>query len=232
MNSNKKWLCVVLAFFCHFCYASSLLVFDSPSLMAIESGNSLRGYYGALEKGVSCMFFFTANTKSTTKTSDGVYSILDVKTYALSASQFRYVDRDAEWDIPGQLYVMGDQWIIETSLEPPGCGGAVGFFHRGPSDQDATRYYITKKIRAYGIRVVKRKTFFYGKRGHSFAITNGYLTPGDVVGVLTQNGDYSLVRYTNPDFFNAVPGKVTSGWVRSTDINDPFPQADHLEPIR
>ncbi|MFM0238947.1 hypothetical protein [Paraburkholderia phytofirmans] len=223
MILNKKILLYSLMVFCNLCHAADVVIFDSPNLIAVTSENSLRGYYGALEKGASCMFFFTADLKNSKKTSDGLYSTFDVATYALNSEQFLYAKRDVRFDTPGKLYVMGDQWIIKTDAEPPGCGGAVGFFHLGPYDHDATRYYVSRKIPALGLDIVTRKTFFHDKRGRSFLKRKTYLTAGDVVAVLKQDGVYFFVRYTDPDYFNPVPGKVTAGWVRSTDLNDPFP---------
>jgi len=226
MNSNKIFLLfgfMATAFFCGFSHASGLLVFDSPSLIIVRSGERLYGYYGALEKNNSCMFFFTGNSRNHGKTKDGVYSTLDVVTYALDSNQYHYTQRDKQYDMPGKIYIMGDQWIIQTTGEPPGCGGATGFFHLGPYDHDVFRYYVSNEISAVGIRVASKKTSFYERRGVLFSKRKAYITPGDVVTVLKISGDFSYARYTNPDYFNPTPGKVISGWIRTSDLENPFP---------
>ncbi len=226
MSSSKIFsfaALLIISFFCGVSHASSLLVFDSPSLIVIRSGNTLYGYYGAIEKNNSCMFFFAGSSESHKKTKDDVYSILDVETYALDSTQYHYNQRDKQYDRPGKIYILGDQWIIQTAGEPPGCGGATGFFHLDPYKLDAFRYYVSNRIPAVGIRVATKRTSFYEKRGALFSKRKSYITPGDVVAVLTVSGDFAFVRYTDPDYFNPVPGRVTTGWVRTSNLENPFP---------
>jgi hypothetical protein len=226
MNLNKVLtFFVILMIFClgRISYASSLLVFDSPSLIVLQSGEKMYGYYAASEKNNSCIFFFTGGGEKHKKTADGIYSIVDIKTYALGGDEYHYEERDVQYDKAGDVYTMGDQWIIQTIGEPPGCGGATGFFHLDPYEHDAFRYYVTKRIPAIGIRIVSNKSFFYDARGVQFVKRKGYVTSGDVVAVLKESGGFSYVRYTDPDYFSQDPGRITSGWVRSVDLTDPFP---------
>ncbi|WP_157768597.1 hypothetical protein [Burkholderia ambifaria] len=82
-----------------------------------------------------------------------------------------------------------------------------------------------KELKAIGIGVASRKTFVYKKAGG--AREGRYLVLGDFVAVLAREGNYSYVRYVNPDMMidDADPKKVTLGWVRSSDISNPFPSS-------
>jgi hypothetical protein len=226
MNSNKILSIIIFLsaiFGGSVSYASDLLLFDSPSLIVLQSGEKVYGYYGASEKNNSCMFFFAGGSEKPRKTMDGVYSILDIAAYVLNSDQYHYRERDEQYDKVGKVYIMGDQWIIQTTGEPAGCGGSTGFFHLDPYEHDAFRYYVRKKVPAIGIRVASRRTFFYDNQGIQFIKRKGYMVPGDVVAVLKESGGFSYVRYTDTDYFNQVPGRVTSGWVHSADLANPLP---------
>lgn len=227
MNSIKVLSLAVLMMaicFGRASYASSLLIFDSPSLIVLQSGERLYGYYAASEGIRSCIFFFIGGSENRNKTADGMYSVIDITTYALGGDQYHYDERDVQYDKAGKIYVQGDQWIIKTLGEPPGCGGATGFFHLDPYEHDAFRYYMTKWIPAIGIRMALKRSFLYDVRGVRFVKRKGYVVPGDVLVVLNEYGKFSHIRYTDPDYFSQTPGKVTSGWIKSADLTNPLPQ--------
>ena len=82
---------------------------------------------------------------------------------------------------------------------------------------------LEKKTEAIGIRALSKKSPFYKKIGLRFDSTRAYLVEGDVVVVLATSSAYSYVRYANPDLTSG--GRVTTGWVRSADLVNPFPSA-------
>jgi hypothetical protein len=188
-----------------------------------QSNRKLYGYYSASENYNSCTFFFASNDGEYRKSEDGIYLTIRIMAYALGDGQYHYSQRDVQYDRRGKLFIMGDQWIIQTVDEPPGCGGATGFFHLGPYEHDAFRYYVEKKITAIGIGVISRKAFFHDKRGTHFTKRQGFISPGEAVAVLGESGDFSLVQQTDTDYFSKNSGQVVTGWIRSVDLANPFP---------
>ncbi|MEP9322326.1 hypothetical protein PPMP20_04185 [Paraburkholderia phymatum] len=205
--------------------AADLLIFDSPNMIMLKDRGEVIGYYGSVEGDKNCEFFFYRAMKSSVK--EGEYSGAGINSFSFTfpPKSYRYKDRDGRFDSAGDVYSLHDQRIVRIDNPAPGCvGWAVGSFGKRPSDKDVVRYTVENKIEAIGIRAISKKSVFYKRIGSRFDSTRAYLVTGDVVVVLKTSSNYSYVRYTNPD--SASEGRVTTGWVRSADLVDPFPPAN------
>jgi hypothetical protein len=204
--------------------AAELLIFDSPNMIMLNERDGVIGYYGSVEGDKNCEFFFYQARESSFK--EGEYSGRDISSFsfAFPPKSYRYKDRDGRFDSAGAVYSLQDQRVVRIDNPAPGCvGWAVGSFGKRPGDKYVVRYTIEKKTEAIGIRALSKKSTFYKKIGLRFDSTRAYLVEGDVVVVLATSSAYSYVRYANPDLTSG--GRVTTGWVRSADLVNPFPSA-------
>ncbi|ALL68218.1 hypothetical protein K788_00003815 [Paraburkholderia caribensis MBA4] len=217
-SSFLFWLLI----FSQSAFAGEAITFDNPGLNVVLASGRIAGYYTAVEGNKSCDFYFFGSEDYARKDSNG-YTVIDIQTFATQWEKFTYVERDRDFDIKGHIYRIGDKWIVQTTDEPPGCGGAVGLFTKGPNDDHPFIYSVKRRFSAVAIRVVSRKTYLYRRSGNSFKKGGGYLTEGDNVVALNTEGGFTNVRYTDPNYFSKKPGAVTVGWVRSSDLLDPFP---------
>lgn len=225
LKRANKFLATFILFFSlsQIVLAGELIIFDNPNLVIVRSNDRITGYYGAVEGDKSCEFYLFGSTNDLHKAS-GEYSYFEIQTFATEWKRFSYAERDRDFDINGRIYRNGSDWIVQTSNEQAGCGGAVGIFAKGLNDK-SFRFSEESHISAIAIRVVRRKTFFFDRKRNYFIERVGYLTENDNVVLLEQQGKYSRVRYVNPYFFSSNSGAVTNGWVRSADLVNPFPPA-------
>jgi hypothetical protein len=204
--------------------AAELLIFDYPNMMMLRNGKKLTGYYGAVEGDKNCEFFFVQTEKLSAMEEGYLRGGVSSFSFAFPPESYRYNDRDKRFDSVGEVYELQDQRIVRIDNPEPGCvGWAVGSFGKKPGDKDAIRYTIESRIEAVGIRVVSHKAILYKKDGARFDRTHAYLVTGDVVVVLATSSLYAHVRYTDPN--SAREGRVITGWLRSSDLVDPFPAA-------
>ena len=91
------------------------------------------------------------------------------------------------------------------------------------ADPGAHIYRVQKEINAIGIRLVKEKSYFYDYSGAEFSRRKGYLTKWNGVVVLKTRGQFSYVRFVDARLDAASLGRVTTGWIRTADLVDPFP---------
>ncbi len=225
-NSNKVILLasVLLAIFSVSSYAAKLLVFDTPYLMILQDGKNTSGVWDGRDRQFSCTFFFQSTGIAEAA---GEYQVQPVGTFFFPSKDYRYARRDKEMDIPGSLYSNGDQWVLQTRDEQPGCGNSVGSFGQGPSDSNGglvRRYIAKEEFSAVSIRVVAKRAALYDKLGDAYQKRKGYLVAGDAVAVLREDRRYAYVRYTNPGPSDSDAGHVTVGWVLKENLVDPFPQ--------
>ncbi|WP_143137997.1 hypothetical protein [Burkholderia ubonensis] len=225
-NSNKAALLVslLLVIFSVSSYAAKLLVFDTPYLIILQDGEKTTGVWDGRDAQFSCTFFFQSTGVAGVA---GEYQVQPVGTFFFPSSDYRYAHRDTTMDIPGSLYSNGDQWVLQTRDEQPGCGNSVGSFGLGPVDSNGgpvRRYIAKEELSAVGIRVVSKRAALYNKIGDSYRKRKGYLVAGDAVAVLREDRRYAYVRYTNPGPSDSDAGHVTVGWVLKEDLVDPFPQ--------
>ncbi|WP_157381570.1 hypothetical protein [Burkholderia ubonensis] len=223
--SNKAALLVslLLAIFSVSSYAAKLLVFDTPYLMILQDGEKTTGVWDGRDAQFSCIFFFQSTGVAGIA---GEYQVQPVGTFFFQSGDYRYAHRDTKMDIPGSLYSNGDQWVLQTRDEQPGCGNSVGSFGLGPIDSNGgpvRRYIAKEELSAVGIRVVAKRAALYDKLGDSYRKRKGYLVAGDAVAVLREDRRYVYVRYTNPGPSDSDAGHVTVGWVLKEDLVDPFP---------
>ncbi|WP_308142564.1 hypothetical protein [Burkholderia pseudomallei] len=222
-NLFKCLLTLGMAALSYASVAGTLVTFDNPMLLAMKADGKVFGYFGVENDQFSCLIFFV---QGDAKTTDGAgYQKHDVATFTLdySHAHFTYDKRDRTFDIPGAVYEHGDEWILQTSEEPPGCANIAGPFEGGPGTPDAQRFVVSAQTPALGIRVVTRKTHFFDKAWDAFKQRKGFLVDGDVVVVTEQSASYAHVRYVNPSAMASHPGEVTTGWVRAADLENPFP---------
>jgi hypothetical protein len=109
----------------------------------------------------------------------------------------------------------------------PGAGeNALGAFTSYPPDKvGGEMFTVRRRIPATGIRLVNRKSFFYDLRDDKFIARKGYLTQSNGVIVLQARNQFSYVRFADPRVNVANPGRVTTGWVHTADLVNPFPPA-------
>ncbi|WP_321929961.1 hypothetical protein [Paraburkholderia guartelaensis] len=227
MSLSKSVILLLLTILSNYASAGNLIIFDDPGVVAYESGGRVSGFYREDDDRRSCYFlFYQDDEKSSNELMDG-YSRQKINTFGLNyeENRFAFDDRPGNSDISGYIYKKDSAWVISTDEEPGGCGFEVGGFMHLPQDQSTNTYTAKKSIPAIGVRVVNKKTYFYDKSGEDFARRSGYLTPGDAVVILQQNGAFSFVRFSDPRSDKATYGKLTTGWMRSIDLVNPFPLA-------
>lgn len=198
--------------------AGDLLIFDDPNLIALESGGEIVGYYGMEDRTSSCVFFFSTVGVEDRASEFGQARPISIETHVLDGPIYEYARRNTHFDIPGKLFKGPRGWVLQTSSVQAGCNNMTGTFAYDPDDLRATKYVPTSHISALGIRVVGKKTSFYSRQGRRFSIAKSFLVGGDVVAILDVYEDFSSVRFVHP-----ATGKVTTGWVHSSDLVNPFP---------
>ncbi|REE23499.1 hypothetical protein B0G71_6755 [Paraburkholderia sp. BL27I4N3] len=211
------WSLAILAF--DDARASDLLIFDSSNLIALKSSRNLLGYYAADDRNTSCAFYFYGSNDKPGKVENGTYRTTEIKTFVLAGKNYRYENRSRDFDIQGEIFVKGKEWVIRTSKNQAGCNNSTGVFRYTPLDREAARYAVKNVLPALSIKVVKGKTFF--KNNDASLVKNrGFLVAGNVVAVLRESGNYSYVRFSHP-----ATGTVTSGWIKTSDLQEPFPSS-------
>jgi hypothetical protein len=168
-------------------------------------------------------FLFSQYSRGETGLPDiGEYSAVNVLTFLPGDIYLDFSDRFKEYDIDGVLYRKDDEWVIKPSRPQAGCANSMGVFEFDPLDIRAEGYAVSRKIPAVGIRLINAKAQFHDLHEGRFVARKGYLTKNDGVIVLKEFQQYSYVRYADPN--SAEPGRVTTGWVRSVDLVNPFPR--------
>jgi len=199
-------------------FAGTLLIFDNPRLVVLESGGEIVGYYGTHDRTSSCGFFF-----STIK-EEGRSSEFDrtlprpIETHVLAGPVYDYSHRDSPFDIPGKLFQGPKGWMLQTSEIQAGCNNASGTFEYGPDDLRAAWYFPVKKMPAINIRIIGRRTFLYVLRGGKLSATKSFLTGGSAVAIIDRRRCFSNIRFVHPS-----TGKIAIGWVHTADLLNPFP---------
>jgi hypothetical protein len=134
-----------------------------------------------------------------------------------------FESRNKSDDISGHIFYTRSEWIIQTEEPQEGCGGAVGSFNKGPDDDHPTRYRIIKKLPVIGVRFVSKKTRLNDKNGQFFKERKGFLVAGDVVVAIETKENLTSIRYAHP-----ATGKITLGWVQTSDLTNPFVETKTL----
>lgn len=205
-------------------FAGEAILFDDPGLIGYRNDGRIYGFYGAVNSKFSCMFFFFQDENSSRPSING-YTDTGLLTFVPSEKSFEFSDRDKTFDINGDLYRSGDEWVIKTSTGQAGCENSTGGFIFNLGSLQAARYYVVKKIPAIGIRLVIRKSYLYDFHDEIFSARKSYLTKWNAVVVVEARGQFSLIRFSDPRLNAKSYGKVTTGWIHSEDLVDPFPLA-------
>ncbi|MEI7294794.1 hypothetical protein WCQ02_21845 [Paraburkholderia tropica] len=206
--------------------AGQAMIFDNPGLIVYKDGNRIYGFYDAETKRFSCYFLFFQNSSGTLKSDVEGYSRISLMTFVPhDGASLIFESRDKFFDIRGALYRNESEWIIHTDQGQAGCENAAGGFIFEPSDLAASRFNVESSIDSIGVRMVKRKTYFFDRENSKFFKRSSYLTRMNSVVVIQNQGPYSQVRFSDPRLYAQSYGRVTVGWVRSDDLINPFPTA-------
>ncbi|SIT50599.1 conserved hypothetical protein [Paraburkholderia piptadeniae] len=204
-------------------FAGEAILFDDPSLVGYVDDGRISGFYDAENEKFSCSFFFLQDNEELHPPNLDGYTDTKLLTFVPSDKSFEFSRRDKSFDIKGDLYRSGNEWVIKTSSAQAGCENAAGGFIFKLGSLEATKYVVAKKIAAIGIRLVSGKSIIHDYRSRKFIATKSYLIKWNVVVVLETRNQFSLVRFADPRLNADSYGRVTTGWVRSSDLVDPFP---------
>jgi len=206
--------------------AGSAFVFDRTELLAFDEGGVVTGYYNAQGKKRSCVFLFAQNGAQMEGQPQPPYSETKILTYVPGEAEFSYVDRNQFFDITGELFRRDETWIVRTDEGQAGCESALGSFTSFPKDKVGGEIFnVEEKISAVGIRLITRKTYLHDFRNGKFVARKAYLAKRDGVIVIRMQDQFSYVRFTDTRVDTPSSGRITTGWVRSADLVNPFPQS-------
>ncbi|MFM0018220.1 hypothetical protein [Paraburkholderia azotifigens] len=197
--------------------AGIISLYDESRIITFSNGHKTYGHYAAHNELFYCEFFFMSDgpVHDSDKT-------IPIQTFDLNyrKNKYTYSRRESDSSIQGALTKQGSAITITTENPRGGCQSAAGLFSDG-----GVPYTEVKRIAGLGFGVATRKTVIYINPDE--IKKRGYLLAGDTVAVIKQKNNYSYVRYVNPDMLIEDDDKrhITTGWVRSTDLVDPFPPA-------
>ncbi|WP_155420194.1 hypothetical protein [Burkholderia cepacia] len=218
MNSNKllRLLCAVVgSLHLHWAIAGEISLYDESRFVTFSDGGRLYGYYSAHNELFYCRFLFY--TKKSVRVLGGGFPI---ETFDLDYrdQRYKYARIDPASSIRGFLSKKSKTITINTERPRAGCQSAAGFF---PSD-GGLPYTEVGRIYGVGIGVLNNRSSIY--RNFDLIDRIGYLFPGDVVVVIKRKGEYSYIRYVNPDMLIEDDDKrhIKTGWIRSADLVNPF----------
>ncbi|MFL9961341.1 hypothetical protein PQR02_09555 [Paraburkholderia sediminicola] len=221
MSSSKvfRLFCAVAGFlFCRFAMAGVISLYDESRFLTFSDGQKIYGLYSAHNELFYCNFLFMS--EKSVRDRDEIVPIetfsLDYKNHRYTYTQIGHIS-----SIRGVLSKNGNTITISTEKPQGGCQSAAGLF----SGDGGLPYTEMAKISGMGIGVINRKSFIY--QNPNSINKRGYLLPGDMVVVINKKDNYSYIRYVNPDMLIEDDDKrhVSTGWVRSADLVNPFPAA-------
>lgn len=221
-NLSKKIILLSPFILSHGVWAGQAVIFDRPELISFDDRGKLSGYYNSSDNRRSCTFLFSQVGRELKGSPQPPYSQAEIFTFVPKGDDFKFSNRERSFDMKGQVYRRDDTWIIRTNEGQAGCENGLGAFVSPPADKvGGEMFSVTKRISAIGVRLVNRKSFFYDLQSGKFVARKGYLLKWNGVIVLRVHGRFSYVRYSesNPPSSD----RVTTGWVRSIDLVNPFP---------
>ncbi|CAD6526942.1 hypothetical protein LMG27952_01975 [Paraburkholderia hiiakae] len=225
-NSNKFFVSIFSFFITQFSWGGQGVFFDNPGLIAFDANGIVSGYYDAEGEKRGCVFLFAQGDERVNYRDKFPYAEVKLLTFIPGENDLTFSGRSKTFDIDGELYVRGDTWLIRTDTGQAGCENSLGVFMSLPADTvGGAIFTVKKRIPAKGIRLVKKKSLFYDRQDGKFIERKGYLTRGNGVIVLQVNGEFAYVRFADPRTNVQSFGKVTTGWIRSADLVNPFPPA-------
>jgi hypothetical protein len=227
INLNKFVVFVLCSLYMQISWAAGeAVIFDRSELIAFDENNVIAGYYNAQGDRKSCLFLFAQVDQKMKGETESPYSEVKILTFVPGEDNFAYQNRDKMFDISGALYRRDETWLIRTDEEQAGCENALGEFTTYPRGKVGGEIFsMQKRVPAIGIRLVSRKSYFYDLRDGKFVARKGYLTKWNGVIVLDTHEQFSYVRFADSRVNVVGSARVTTGWVHSTDLVNPFPVA-------
>ncbi|GAB2868298.1 hypothetical protein GCM10027093_00020 [Paraburkholderia jirisanensis] len=223
MTNLTKLCAAAMIFHCTWAWAGEAIIFDRPGLTGYRENNEISGMH-AMENGrFSCIFFFFEDKSVPSTIHEDGFSETKIMTFGPNEKSFLFEDRDKIFDIPGKLYDKDRHWIIKTATAQAGCETSAGVFTFDRHSLSARTYTIADEIPAIGIRLVKKKSSLYNYKNGKYVIRRDYLTKWDGVIQIKIQGNFSYVRFVDARADAKTFGRVTTGWIHSTDLVNPFP---------
>ncbi|MGY4730457.1 hypothetical protein [Burkholderia pyrrocinia] len=218
---NKLILLYAMSIAAPSAFAGNALLFQDPHLVAYNDNGRITGVYSSIGNTQSCYFLFYGTLTGGSPDKNG-YASSKIETFLPGDKILDFSNRAEGFDISGKLYSDDSDWIIRTDHPQAGCASAQGVFEFDPPDYRAKNYSIDSTIPALGIRLIKDKSILYDFKDGKFLARKGYLTKWDgVVVIKTTKDGFSYVRYV--DAGPKHDGRVTFGWIHTSDLVDPFP---------
>jgi hypothetical protein len=192
--------------------AASLYIFDTPLIYAIKKNGKIFGYYSSSGRDSQCQFLFrqVGNKKNTS------FPILAYETDNANLGEAQEIKSN------GRIYIEGNQWTIQMGDEHlSGCSYKSVFpdFSPSPKDNGANKFKVIEIVPAQSIKILKDKHVLHDQINGTYKASKAHLTDGDIVTVLKEERNFSLVRYTNPD-----TTQIIQGWIKSNCLINPFPK--------
>nr|WP_322031270.1 hypothetical protein [Paraburkholderia sp. J76] len=226
LKLNKILMCAIVILAEHSAIAGEAIFFNQGNLIAYRENGTVEGFYDSENEKFSCYFLFSQYPGDKSNSSGiGGYSSTKILTFVPGDVSLNFSARFKEFDIDGFIYRKGGDWVVKTTRPQAGCANAMGVFEFDPSQEGAESYYVSDTAPAIGIRLVNLKTGLFDLKDGKFSLRKGYLTKGDGVVVLKTYEQFSYVRYYNPHMNTRNAAKVTTGWIHSADLVNPFPPA-------
>jgi len=228
-KTNKIFLCfigIALYVYSNITIAGTAAIYDDPGLATHQSGDNIEGYYYSSEGNSSCEFLFISNRKLISSKTKSTL-LLPAKIFFFSnGNNFLYSGRDKKFDTDGTLYLDGNSLALKSSKP---LGGSCMFSGDPGTRFGSMIFSLRKTFPALGIGIIKRKTFFYEEPGKHRR--TGYLVQDDRIILIKKSSNFSYIKYVNPELDVKDHFQITTGWIRSEDIANPFP-ADPLKELK
>jgi hypothetical protein len=225
INTSKAIMFFVLLFIAQSTFSrGEAILFDRAELIAFSDDGNVMGYYNAQDKKRSCIFLFTQAGAEIEGQPQPPYSETKILTFLPGGADLGYTGRDRSFDIPGALYRRNETWFIHTDIGQAGCENALGAFTPYTLGKvGGEMFTVESKVRAIGIRLIRRKSYFHDLRNGGFIARKGYVSKWDGVVVIQTRDQFSYVRFVDSHANTSGLGRVTTGWLRSGDLVNPFP---------
>ncbi|WP_460901022.1 hypothetical protein [Paraburkholderia jirisanensis] len=220
---NSLATALALCFFSALANAGEAIIFDDPSLTGYKEGNVISGMHALRSGRFSCIFLFIQKESSPTSIDKDGFSDTKIITFTPGSKSFLFENREKMFDIDGNLYRRDGDWIIKTVEGQAGCESSAGSFMSDRYSANATTYSLSHTIPAKGIRLVKAKSNFYRYNNGKYKILKQYLTKWNGVVLIKTQDDFSYVRFVDARADEKTFGRVTTGWIHSNDLVNPFP---------
>ena len=226
LKLNRILMCVIVALIENVAISGEAIFFNQGNLIAYQENDVIEGFYDSENKKFSCYFLFSQypGDKLKSPVIKG-YSSTKILTFVPGDASLNFSARFKEFDIDGFIYRSETDWVVKTARPQAGCANAMGVFEFNPLQEGAESYYVSDAVPAIGIRLVNKRAGLFDLKNGKFALRKSYLEKGDGVVVLKTYQQFSYVRYYNPHMNTKNAAQVTTGWIHSADLVNPFPRS-------